>query len=385
MELKNLNESLANVCDVPPEVGDNIQLLIEHDEKSSRLEKEIELEFRTLKRHTFPENKRNYMKYLIKKAKKCTEKKIKLIAKLSAFMENNINSLDKQIKDMDEEFDQVPKRRKEDAPKDVLPADVNSETPKPLTHQTLVDDVDKTSKGNKREELKTTKHTELGKGKKRGNKPKVTVRKASKQSLDKLKAAKKKKSVFDINKFVRRVRQKKNIKTEQSCGGAENVLEPPALQKSDKVQTKQNKKGRKNTGGGAVSTAPRRIDAKSNVTKDKVGRSTKKGPQRKNKTPKESKCHGQKKPKTDKKRRRGGEEDNISSKMLKPSPIKDQDDKDEDVTQASDSETFCLCKDVAHGNMVACDNDTCPIEWFHFGCVGLTSPPTDDWFCSLCR
>ena len=23
-------------------------------------------------------------------------------------------------------------------------------------------------------------------------------------------------------------------------------------------------------------------------------------------------------------------------------------------------------------NMVGCDNDSCPVQWFHYGCVGLT-------------
>ena len=26
----------------------------------------------------------------------------------------------------------------------------------------------------------------------------------------------------------------------------------------------------------------------------------------------------------------------------------------------------------------------CPIEWFHFGCVGLTTKPKGKWFCSRC-
>ncbi|BHF65785.1 Inhibitor of growth protein 4 [Sparganum proliferum] len=37
--------------------------------------------------------------------------------------------------------------------------------------------------------------------------------------------------------------------------------------------------------------------------------------------------------------------------------------------------TYCLCQQVSYGEMVACDHRDCPIEWFHFGCVGLTSKP----------
>jgi len=25
--------------------------------------------------------------------------------------------------------------------------------------------------------------------------------------------------------------------------------------------------------------------------------------------------------------------------------------------------------------MVACDNEHCPIEWFHYACVGIQDPP----------
>ena len=25
--------------------------------------------------------------------------------------------------------------------------------------------------------------------------------------------------------------------------------------------------------------------------------------------------------------------------------------------------------------MVACDNEDCPYEWFHYPCVGITDPP----------
>uniref|UniRef100_A0A914UWF7 Zinc finger PHD-type domain-containing protein n=1 Tax=Plectus sambesii TaxID=2011161 RepID=A0A914UWF7_9BILA len=29
--------------------------------------------------------------------------------------------------------------------------------------------------------------------------------------------------------------------------------------------------------------------------------------------------------------------------------------------------------------MVGCDNSECPIEWFHFGCVGLETKPKGKW------
>nr|KJB28065.1 hypothetical protein B456_005G039000 [Gossypium raimondii] len=46
--------------------------------------------------------------------------------------------------------------------------------------------------------------------------------------------------------------------------------------------------------------------------------------------------------------------------------------------------TYCLCNQVSYGEMVACDNPNCKIEWFHFGCVGLKEQPKGKWYCPDC-
>ncbi|VDI15880.1 inhibitor of growth protein 4 [Mytilus galloprovincialis] len=46
--------------------------------------------------------------------------------------------------------------------------------------------------------------------------------------------------------------------------------------------------------------------------------------------------------------------------------------------------TYCLCHQVSYGEMIGCDNADCPIEWFHFACVGLTIKPKGKWFCPRC-
>lgn len=45
---------------------------------------------------------------------------------------------------------------------------------------------------------------------------------------------------------------------------------------------------------------------------------------------------------------------------------------------------YCICNEVAYGGMVACDNKTCPYEWFHYPCVGITDPPKGSWYCPQC-
>jgi hypothetical protein len=36
--------------------------------------------------------------------------------------------------------------------------------------------------------------------------------------------------------------------------------------------------------------------------------------------------------------------------------------------------------------MVACDNDECQYEWFHYECVGLKEAPPagEPWYCPYC-
>ena len=45
---------------------------------------------------------------------------------------------------------------------------------------------------------------------------------------------------------------------------------------------------------------------------------------------------------------------------------------------------YCLCNQVSYGEMVGCDNTDCQIEWFHYGCVGITEPPKGKWYCPQC-
>ncbi|XP_067658438.1 inhibitor of growth protein 4-like [Haliotis asinina] len=47
--------------------------------------------------------------------------------------------------------------------------------------------------------------------------------------------------------------------------------------------------------------------------------------------------------------------------------------------------TYCLCHQVSYGEMIGCDNTDCPIEWFHFACVGLTTKPKGKWYCPRCQ
>lgn len=49
-----------------------------------------------------------------------------------------------------------------------------------------------------------------------------------------------------------------------------------------------------------------------------------------------------------------------------------QDDDDED---GENEPRYCYCNGVSYGEMVGCDADDCPREWFHLQCVGLAKAP----------
>ncbi|EFX01584.1 phd finger domain protein [Grosmannia clavigera kw1407] len=57
---------------------------------------------------------------------------------------------------------------------------------------------------------------------------------------------------------------------------------------------------------------------------------------------------------------------------------------DVDDDEAGDDRKYCLCQNVSFGDMVACDNEDCPFEWFHWSCVGLKSEPNGTWYCPVC-
>lgn len=64
---------------------------------------------------------------------------------------------------------------------------------------------------------------------------------------------------------------------------------------------------------------------------------------------------------------------------------------DEDMEDAAydedneDNAAYCICQKPSFGNMVACDNDKCELEWFHWECVGLQSEPRGRWLCPICE
>jgi hypothetical protein len=55
------------------------------------------------------------------------------------------------------------------------------------------------------------------------------------------------------------------------------------------------------------------------------------------------------------------------------------------VVSGSNYTKYCICQRVDFGDMIACDNDNCPYQWFYWDCVGIKEEPLGDWLCPHCR
>ncbi|KAI1790723.1 hypothetical protein LXA43DRAFT_890391 [Ganoderma leucocontextum] len=66
----------------------------------------------------------------------------------------------------------------------------------------------------------------------------------------------------------------------------------------------------------------------------------------------------------------------IPAQVLVPAPVLEIVDPNEP--------RYCFCNQVSYGDMIGCDNPTCPREWFHMGCIGLVRPPKGKWYCREC-
>ncbi|KIV83179.1 hypothetical protein PV11_05229 [Exophiala sideris] len=72
--------------------------------------------------------------------------------------------------------------------------------------------------------------------------------------------------------------------------------------------------------------------------------------------------------------------------LVGPGRPGDEEEEGEDEDQADDEERYCYCQGVSYGEMVACDKDDCPRQWFHLECIGLKSvPKSAKWYCDECK
>ena len=91
--------------------------------------------------------------------------------------------------------------------------------------------------------------------------------------------------------------------------------------------------------------------------------------------------------------------DSVSRKSIEPKPKKGTNSQSCDASASGgiptaaevldmpvdpNEPTYCVCHQVSYGEMIGCDNVDCPVEWFHFACVGLSTKPKGKWYCPRC-
>jgi len=82
--------------------------------------------------------------------------------------------------------------------------------------------------------------------------------------------------------------------------------------------------------------------------------------------------------KSNKKNQKSGARDSPESSSCTPKPFT------VDMPPDPNEPKYCTCQQVSFGEMIACDNKDCPIEWFHFPCVDLKAKPKGRWYCPEC-
>ena len=81
--------------------------------------------------------------------------------------------------------------------------------------------------------------------------------------------------------------------------------------------------------------------------------------------------------------------ENQKDEKEEPVSYEDEEAANDEVESATDEvgqEQYCICDKPSSGGMVACDNDDCHRQWFHFECVGLKgAPKSKHWYCDDCK
>ena len=58
---------------------------------------------------------------------------------------------------------------------------------------------------------------------------------------------------------------------------------------------------------------------------------------------------------------------------------------DHDEDDLKEQVIWCYCRKGESGTMIACDNQACPIQWFHAVCLHLKKIPKGKWLCPECN
>ena len=74
-----------------------------------------------------------------------------------------------------------------------------------------------------------------------------------------------------------------------------------------------------------------------------------------------------------------------SNQIPRPSPPPEAEGPDSDTSSMEGGVYRCTCG-IPDGSRkwIYCDNDACPMGWYHWACVGVTEKPQNEWLCPQC-
>jgi len=184
-----------------------------------------------------------------------------------------------------------------------------------------------------------------------------------------------------VDKHIRRLDSDlAKFEAEMKEKGRLSQTETEASDEDEEVEVKKSKKGKNSksaasAGGGAVSGGDKKN--KKNAKADAAASASEKG----NKKGKKKSSAADQKSST-----KSSTDSGIGATGLGALPAGMLSVPQEvlDMPVDPNEPTYCLCQQVSYGEMIGCDNADCPIEWFHFGCMNLTTKPKGKWYCPKC-
>ena len=62
-----------------------------------------------------------------------------------------------------------------------------------------------------------------------------------------------------------------------------------------------------------------------------------------------------------------------------------EEEEEKEGEEEEDSGKWCYCNENKGGRMIACDNLSCKIKWFHMVCLRMDNEPKGKWVCPTCH
>ncbi|CAB5377676.1 unnamed protein product [Rhizophagus irregularis] len=184
-------------------------------------------------------------------------------------------------------------------------------------------------------------------------------------------------STYDtVDRHIRRLDDDlQKFEDEQMTGpGRISPTAAANVARDQEVTRKQNQKNEKEKKESKEKRAQQNNET-SNHKKRKTNKDTATPP------PAASRNHGEKEREKPNKRKKENSKNSKTKATVTTEKTNDDTQAAADMPIDPNEPVYCYCQQVSWGEMVACDNNECEIEWFHYPCVSLKAQPKGKWYC----